>query len=425
MGSPETDRRRNDAWERSPARRIVTIAVVVAMVASTSVGFAAASGPSSAAQEAGNADTYAVEQGGDCFVVTPVTGNESVKSFYDYRTPFPNNPFSNATGQSYSSEGTTDLQRPNTSSLFLYRSPSGNLSLVILHGATDDASAGGAVTFNITGLPEDGAWVVKDDEYQGESNYDNWTSESGTTQVNWTWGAGKTDGGAYAGLGETFTITIDPAFNREAALFGEHYNGTIDNWTVISNGAGAYERRQLDMSQPVTISSGGCDGAATAGNGAGDDSDDGLPGASAGNEPDDGFGATGDDDHTDANETESDDEPNETESPTNGNGTDWNRTDPDDNVTSPDDNATIPDGNGSAPNADNDTRSDDGNDIQPDDGNESTNDGDDTLANGNDTSAGDDGGDDAPNTDGQSDGASDDGIENGTAALAETYELDA
>jgi len=37
-------------------------------------------------------DTYAVVQGEDCTEISPLYGNESVKSFYDYRTPIPRTP---------------------------------------------------------------------------------------------------------------------------------------------------------------------------------------------------------------------------------------------------------------------------------------------------------------------------------------------
>jgi len=45
-------------------------------------------------------DTYAVVQGEDCTEISPLYGNESVKSFYDYRTPIPGEPSTNQTGRS-------------------------------------------------------------------------------------------------------------------------------------------------------------------------------------------------------------------------------------------------------------------------------------------------------------------------------------
>jgi len=72
------------------------------------------------------------------------------------------------------------------------------MSLVFLHGSTDNASDGGAATFTIAGLPDDGNWTVKDDDYEGEHNYDAWREADGVHRVDWTWGESKTDGGAYA-----------------------------------------------------------------------------------------------------------------------------------------------------------------------------------------------------------------------------------
>lgn len=250
---------------RTLGRRI-TVTVVLLLVASVCVGFAAADAVDSSVAQQSNDETYAVEQGDDCYEITPISGNESVKEFYDYRTPYPDNPSTNSTGQSYSSEGTHELQRPNASALFLYEDQTGNLSLVFLHGADENASQGGSVSFAIAGLPDDGTWAVKDDEYDNGHNYDNWTHGSNVDRIDWTWDAGKTDGGAYAGLGDEFDVTIDPAFNEEAALDGEYYNGTVTSWSVLSNGRESPDRIAL-QNQAVSITSGGCDDASGNANG--------------------------------------------------------------------------------------------------------------------------------------------------------------
>lgn len=256
MGPTDWRRGTDDEQRATMLGQAATFAVVLVMVLSVSVGAAVADDASSAAQQENN-DTYAVVQGSDCSEITPLTGNESVESFYDYRTPIADNPSTNRTGQSFSSKGTIALQRPDSSSLFLYEDRTGNLSLVFLHGSVDNATDGGSATFTITGLPEDGSWAVKDDEYENESNFDVWRQADGVHRVDWTWGTNKTDGGAYAGLGDEFEITIDPAFNTEAALYGEHYNGTVRHWAAISNGQEQFDSTPL-TAQPVTISSEGC-----------------------------------------------------------------------------------------------------------------------------------------------------------------------
>jgi len=242
--------------------RLVTVAVVVALV-TTPAGVAAAQSDTTQ-----TSDTYAVTQGDRCFTVTAFTGTESVKQLYDYRTPYPNNPYTNRTGDTFSSHGTTAIQEVNKSVLFLYQQQGddGNetLSLVMVHGAYDQyPSAGGAASFNITGLPEDGTWAVQDDEYDNGDNYDNWSVQPGRTAVDWTWGPQRTDGGAFAGLGEEFTVTIDPAFNQNAPLYGEYYNGSLEGWDAVSNeqadsANATYNRTALDGVQPVTISTQSC-----------------------------------------------------------------------------------------------------------------------------------------------------------------------
>lgn len=247
-----TARRRGTDSERGATvlSQVAALAVATLLVLSVSAGVAAAD------QQEMN-DTYAVVQGDDCTEISPLIGNESVQSFYDYRTPVADNQYTNRTGQSFSSKGTVLLQRPDSSRLFLYEDRNGTLSLVFLHGSVENGSEAGSASFAISGLPDNGSWAVKDDEYAGQSNYDNWNESDGVHRVDWTWGEDKTDGGAYSGLGDEFEITIDPAFNTEAALYGDHYNGTVRYWAALSGGQADPDRTSL-VNRPVTISSGGC-----------------------------------------------------------------------------------------------------------------------------------------------------------------------
>lgn len=248
---PGNRRRTSDGWWSTG--RAVTVAVALAMVLSVTVGYAAADNTNQTQH------AYAVEQGDECTEVTPLTGDDPAKAFYDYRTPLSDNPYTNTTGETYSSEGTADLQHPNASHLFLYEDSAGNLTLVFVHGALDNTSAGGAASFNVTDLPTEGNWTVKDDEYEGSNNYDNWTHDDGSARIDWTWDSGRTDGGAYTGLGEEFAVTIDPAFNESAALYGKGYEGTVERWELLSGNRTEPERTNLSLSEPAVVSTGGCD----------------------------------------------------------------------------------------------------------------------------------------------------------------------
>ena len=202
------------------------------------------------ARESGDA-TYALQQGDQCVPITPLSGDETVEEFYDYRTPN-----TDPSGSAYSSYGTTHLQRPETSILFLYDGPKG-LSLVVVHDKLNDGTNGGAVTFRFGDLTK-GEWVVGDDIYDGETNYDRFQETETGWKVDWTWGSGRSDGGAYRPLGDDFAVTVDPSFNEEAALYGEHYEGKISDWQVLSGDRSDPDRTSLSLTEPITIRAGGC-----------------------------------------------------------------------------------------------------------------------------------------------------------------------
>lgn len=182
------------------------------------------------------AGSYLVEQNGDAFCVDALSTGETVEEFYDYRPPH--------------SHTTTDIERSQVSNLFLFEGPNGT-SLVALHDEPNDQhgtdTGGGAVTFDITGLPTaSGSWVVQDDGEIGSTD----------TSPDWAWATRHTDGGAWrGGLDSSFTITIDPAFNS-AAQRTPLNPGTIEEWHLLSGDANTPDRTLLDLNEPVTISSG-------------------------------------------------------------------------------------------------------------------------------------------------------------------------
>jgi len=218
-------------------------------------------------EESEGSDAYVATQGSETVEISPLKGNMTVQELYDYRLPsrydneFDNEALNGATypenGPYYGSAGTGNLQQADTSTMFLYDGPNG-LSFVVVHegGASDD---GGSATFEISNLSESGQWVVKDDLYfrddgqKANSNYDIWDVNSSTHTIDWTWGGGGEDGGAFQPVGEDFSFTIDPAFNEESELYEQFYNGDVEDWQVLSGDMNNPERTSLNLTQEVTV----------------------------------------------------------------------------------------------------------------------------------------------------------------------------
>ena len=232
-----------------------TVLLVLVIVAWVAIGPGVAAGQSTG--------SYSVQQDDRCVAVTPLSGDESVLEFYGYESTFEDNPYTTSIGPGFSSVGTLDLQVPETSLLFLYSDSAGILSLVFVHGSREGGVDGGSASFDVTGLPADGRWAVKDDEYDSPNNEDDWTHGDTTAEIDWTWGRSATDGGAFEGLGDEFNVTIDPAFNGEAELFGQTHDGLVDNWTVLSGDREAPNRTSLDLEENVTVSSEPCEATTT------------------------------------------------------------------------------------------------------------------------------------------------------------------
>lgn len=280
----------SDPWTR---RRYLS-AAATAVVAS--LGLAAAAG-------ADNDRTYVIEQDGECVPVVPINGDEPVEAFYRWGKSI----------QSWSSEGTRELQRSETSLLCLYDGPEG-LSLVIVHDAADDGTPGGRVSFEIAGVPADATWAVKDDLYDRTTNVDTWeingtvleanettvtdeftdfddepdaddngtdsdgnetdgsddditetdvddatASDRRTDEIDWWWTTGRTDGGALRGLGVAgLELRIEPAFNDEAELAATPNEGEITSWELLSGDRDDPERTALDLDEPLTLRTGTC-----------------------------------------------------------------------------------------------------------------------------------------------------------------------
>lgn len=268
-------------------RQALSLGVVVLLV----LGGVAVGASSTHARAQTTTDrTYVLEQGDRCRTVTPLSGEEPVDEFYEYG--------------SFSSLGTTDLQRPNTSILLLYRGQAGT-SLVMVHGTVDEGSQGGSVSMTVSGLPRSGTWVVEDDNYPGPTNYDRWNHTNGTSRIDWTWATANTDGAVFRGLEAlNGSIEITPRFDEEAALYGEHYDGNVTAWQLLGGDRSSPDRVALEMDSPVTIRTGECPGAGDEDTRDGGSSPDGTDTGGDGEERDDG--APKDEDDGDDEDTEDD-----------------------------------------------------------------------------------------------------------------------
>ena len=234
-------------------------------------GLGLLTGRTGAQDDDGDAQFH-VQQDGGCAPVEPLSGDQPVEVLYEYTYPmgqFRGPP--GASGTSYSSEGTVDLQREKGSVLFLYDGPEA-LSLVFVHGRRDPEEAelpagetdtGGTVSFAVRGLPDEGAWAVLDDYYavngeQSESNYDRYEFDDESHTLHWAYRGGRTDGGAYRGLGTDPDVRVFPGFNDAAGLSEHHDYGTVEQWEVLSGSLEDPERQPLAMDEPVRITTGGC-----------------------------------------------------------------------------------------------------------------------------------------------------------------------
>ncbi|UPV73847.1 PKD domain-containing protein [Halorussus limi] len=196
--------------------------------------------------------TFVVEQGDRCFEVSPLSNDEDVRSFYDYRN------VENGAGEgeyTYSSYMPSNLKRADASRLFLYDGPNG-VSLVVVHNEVGgDRGDGSAATFRFDGLPSGGDWVVADDDYSGQDD------RFSRDRIDWSWYGDRTDGAVFRGLDRDGTeITVDPAFDEQAALYDSPVDrsGNTEAWQFLTGSVGDPSAVGLDMTEPITIRTGHC-----------------------------------------------------------------------------------------------------------------------------------------------------------------------
>ncbi|WP_135851127.1 PKD domain-containing protein [Halorussus salinus] len=226
------------------ARSVLLTLLLVVSSVSAGVG-------SVAAAPTGDATTFHVTQGGNCYEVSPLTSSEeTVEEFYDYRAG-PDTKYG-----SYG-EGSQAVQDNQVSHLFVYEGEQG-LSLVMLHDDLNE-SEGGAISFDLSGLPSDREWVIEDDSY--ENRDDNFDHSGTSSSIDWMWSPGRTDGAVVRGLGGSFdAITIDSAFGENSWAYQERQNqwqyATDDvDWKLRSGDGSEYD---LTKGQSLTIEKGSC-----------------------------------------------------------------------------------------------------------------------------------------------------------------------
>lgn len=284
-------------------RTILTGFLVVLLLTSLSAPIAVAEGyaqmgsESNAQMGSASGQSYQIVQGTQVIPVEPISGNTTVEEFYDYRHPYVGSRDDPSWGRSFSSVGTTDYQENDTSLLMLYEGPQG-VSLVAVHDKYHEeqsqGTAGGSLSWTVSGLPEGGEWAVLDDEYgwltdaepkddvfrlgaahrAGAPGNDGAPPGDADALLSWVWSTGRTDGMAYRGLGTDAAVVIDPAFNDDSYhRYGDRrrpavppnrpganrgYNGTVDDWEVVvpTNDGEDTEEVDLDsLGDPVVIRS--------------------------------------------------------------------------------------------------------------------------------------------------------------------------
>lgn len=183
-------------------------------------------------------DDVVLEQADRCIPLTPLSyQNQTIQEFYG--VDHPQEPGFHWPEESHTA---TNLERPQTSRLFLYRGPDG-LGYVIIHGAAD--GPGGAASFGIRHTPRSGKLLVHDDQGDPVRCRPN-------CALHWSWGADDgSDGAVYHPLAAEFEVEITPRFNDHARL--DAPDGEVKRWQVLSGDARVPEVFDLALDQPVTL----------------------------------------------------------------------------------------------------------------------------------------------------------------------------
>jgi len=149
--------------------------------------------------------TYTFSFGGASTEITPLSGNETAKEYYDY----------------WSWSGHPDFGTEESTAFFwLWEDTAGNISMNAIFSTKDKNLTGsGKAHFTLSGLPFGSSWDLKDDS--------EWSIVNKPT---WKWNSKNTDGGIIGSL-------ADAEWNIN--WFADKLNG-VDNWYVLSGDSGKY-----------------------------------------------------------------------------------------------------------------------------------------------------------------------------------------
>ncbi len=143
----------------------------------------------------------------------------------------------------YNYDGTasnTGLAREDTCVLIPYLSPEGRASLIVVLDKSNDGSVGKA-DMRITGLPESASLSVRNDSSDNDPG-DQYDFSPPEAYASWEWSGYYDDGLVITGLGEEFSITVEPNF-----AVG------IENWLMITGSPGNTSALALDPKKSITL----------------------------------------------------------------------------------------------------------------------------------------------------------------------------
>ncbi|MFC5136050.1 MULTISPECIES: SipW-dependent-type signal peptide-containing protein [Haloferacaceae] len=158
-------------------------------------------------------DEYYVTYGGESYCVSAISGDESTDEFYDYDT-----------GEWSSLND--DIQRRNTTVLFLYEDDEGDIHLFIINNELDNTrSSDNGFVASVTVEGAEGsqwlnaAWIDQDEPGTDIDAYQD-ANGSNVATADWAWQNRKTDGGVLGTLDEDFALRVTPALNNAATYDG-------------------------------------------------------------------------------------------------------------------------------------------------------------------------------------------------------------
>lgn len=176
--------------------------------------------------KAGPTRSFLVSQGDQQYSLEPFGNGKTIEEFYRYGEH----------GHAHSNPQIS-IERSNASSLFFWSGPKG-ISLVFIHDKPHDIRGGGEVEFTFENLPDEGEWVVRDDD-PGNDTYSD-------TKIDWLWFEINTDGAAFrGGLTEVDEVVIHPNFQEG-----------INEWQLLTGDLHDPTRISLALDEPISISPG-------------------------------------------------------------------------------------------------------------------------------------------------------------------------